>query len=348
MLIWAYCKDPGGTAGILPVVAQLRQRGHDVHLFTEGVATKTCEEQGIAHTSVTSVHDVLDRQRPSIFLTSMCSKGGVGRDLVPHLRPKCVTVALQDFWGARLNTDWKDEQYRPHYIVVNDEVGESIVTRVWGDLSTGVIVSGYPALDRLHGKDFASLRQSVRNLLDLGDRKVILFPGQVRRSGQVLAEVVDALRQINEPIALMPRMHPRMKTDAPDQCAIWKATLKGSTVQVLDAPMTSDQALAVSDVVVGAFSTMLVDAAIMRKNVISHLNPMSGGASFQEETGGIFDEFPLVSLGCSLKSTDHDTLVRGLSLLLSQEGYLADHQEHVFKVDGRNTERLVDEIVRFL
>ena len=48
MLIWAYCKDPGGTAGMLPVVRELRSRGAVVRLFAEGAALQICEREGLA------------------------------------------------------------------------------------------------------------------------------------------------------------------------------------------------------------------------------------------------------------------------------------------------------------
>ena len=344
MLVWAYCKDPGGTAGMMPVVRELHSRGVVVRLFAEGAALQICEREGLPTETPLLEQLALHDELPKLFVTAMCSGGGLGRDLVPHLRPRGVwCVALQDSWGARLMTDWADTIYRPHDIVVNDHVGEAIVNAAWQDWS-GVIVSGYPALDRFAGIDPALERQLVRDRYGIPrDARVILFGGQVKGTSAVLAEAIAAVRQVGG-CFLVPRRHPRLPVNAPDDARRWEEIMgafpKDMLLPQLDAA-TMDEALAVSDVVVAAFSTVLVEASVMRKPAIAVLMPETGMKRFREETGGIMEEHPLVSLGCVAKATSHEELVSCIAV------GLAGHprrllQERAFQVDGKNAARLVD------
>src|SRR3989344_9218385 len=182
---------------VLPVATELSASGYTVHLVANGKAAEHLAKDACTYFPTTDAQMVLDRYgTPDVLLTSMCSGGGVGRDLVPLLQGKSITVAVQDQWGARLLTDWKDEQYRPDHILVNDDVGKRIVLKAWSEYDPDrVKVTGYAALDKLHGFDVAQVRRTTRALLGLKEEtRVVYFSGQLDGT----AAALDQLRKAFE------------------------------------------------------------------------------------------------------------------------------------------------------
>src|SRR3989344_6060068 len=175
LTIWAVCKDPGGIANILPVVDALTAAGHTVRLFADGKAVDLLPRLGRDFFARKSVEDFLHHffnERPDIFLASMCSGGGIGRDLVPHLRSVCPIIALQVTYGAYLLTDWSEFRFRPDFICINDEVGVRIVRQAWPYMPADKIkITGYPALDKYHGYNIADVVVKTRQTLQLESGK---------------------------------------------------------------------------------------------------------------------------------------------------------------------------------
>lgn len=351
--IWTYSKDVGGTMGVLPVVRELKKLGHAVTYIAEEKAIDTLTKENQPYCTFGSVEEVLEKlPLPAALVTSMCSKGGLGRDLVPLLKERGVsTIALQDFWGARLQTDWADPKFHPNNIVVNDEIGARIVRHAWGSDYSGVMVNGYPALDRFAGYDVGGNRNRIRQELNLADEvPVVLFQAQVRGTSKPLLEVVEALRYLASrgwEFYFIPRLHPRLGKDAPEEVPLCEAALKlleGTDVTVLRDVMnryTTEEVLSVSDVVTSAFSTALVEAATLRRPSVAVLMPDTGMKQFLASTGGVMSEFPLVSLSCTKKVTTPHDLREVISYILT-EGHARQRemQEKHFQVDGKNAERL--------
>lgn len=230
---------------------------------------------------------------------------------------------------------------------MNDEVGADIVCDAWSGFPAGNIrVTGYPALDRFADYDITQSAAKTREKLGLGEAKpVVLFGGQVSRGGEMLSEVLATLNDIGKSVYLLPYRHPRMADDAPEQVKVWESALSGFKSGVVIAGLSvceKDSFIAAADVVVSAFSTILVEASVLRKQNISVLYPDIGMAEFIRETGGGMTESPIVSLGCSSKAEDRNGL-RGL-LEASLAGDLRKAQtilqERFFLLDGKNAERV--------
>ncbi len=350
------CKDPGGLNGILPVLAELRRRGRVPTLVVNGAATELLagKENFIAAESAQDL--IAARGFPRVLVTSMCSNGGVGRDLIPLVRGRTRTVALQDFWGSRI-AEWNDERYRPEYIYVNDQIGKKILVRAWPDLAAGtandrIRITGYPSLDKYAAYDADAAAYAARTMLGLtAGQPIVLYGGQVKRSGSVLAELVDVLNELRCDAHLVPRAHPRMHRDAPEEIPLWNAALERFTsgTVVADSSACDLQSLiAAATVVVAMFSTILVEAAVLRKQNISVLYPEVGMAQFKEETRGIMDEFPLVELGCSAKASSRGELARLLADALRGALDRTDAQRRAFVLDGNNAARAADHISSLL
>ncbi|MBI4143011.1 CDP-glycerol glycerophosphotransferase family protein [Candidatus Uhrbacteria bacterium] len=342
------CKDPGGMNGIVPVYDAWVKGGGDAVLIANGKAAELLQQQPWPRPFrwyPTAVSAFAGIPNPAALVTSMCSNGGIGRDLVPLLRGRCPTVALQDFWGGALTNSWRDPECRPDSIVVNDAVGADIVARAWPDMNrTRIVVLGYPALDRYADLDVAALGTQVRTQLGIGaDEIVVLYAGQLERTGEMLEEVVAALEAIGKSVCLLPRMHPRMVNDAPEEVARCAAALRQFRVgRIIDSTAcTTDACVAAVTVVVSMYSTVLVEAAAVRKPAIAVLYPAVAD-DFQKSTGGTMDDFPLVLLDACQKSTDRWSLKKALEWAFDGaiEAWRRPAQERAFHLDGKNAERV--------
>lgn len=368
--VWAVVKDPGGTNGVLPVVDVLRApvsrggMGLKVLTVANGKAVELLKgKEGVeAYDSpdrILAAHDL-----PKMLVTSMCSKGGVGRDLVPLLRNRGIpTIALQDFWGVRLQNDWADAKFWPDAICVNDEVGAKIVRSAWADYdSRRIKVTGYPAQDKLASLDIERVATNVRDTLGIGDDKSVVVygghynDGKIKKSGETLCEIVEALNAISRSVYFIPRAHPRMKDNAPEELPKWEYALKRFNAGVLITDtsykdMTPLLALVSANrgVIASVFSTVLVDAAALGcGNNISILYPEAGMACFDEEMGGSLKEFPLVDLGCTAKATNRKELIELLRRAFSGGLGFESKQAATFKLDGQNAARAAKEAVTLI
>lgn len=264
--VWAVCKDPGGTNGLLPVVKQLRNIGHDVKVIPNG---KAVELLGGGNEECFTFEQALALMpEPDVLVTSMCSDGGLGRNLVPLLfRAGIPAVALQDFWGARLWTSWADPRYRPNYICVNDEIGADIVIKAWPEiLRSRIKITGYPAMDKYANLDVEGTAARARLALGLTEKKpVILYAGSVEREGEVISEVVKVLNEIGADIYFVPRQHPRMKNNAPEEVPHWEKAMddfKGGTLIADSSACDTISIIAASDLVIAMYSAVNIEAEL--------------------------------------------------------------------------------------
>lgn len=342
------CKDPGGTNGILPVHRAWCRSGGRAALIANGTAVDLLLQRDIAfrwYPSPAAAH--ADIPHPAALVTCMSSRGGLGRDLIPLLRGRYPTIALQDLWDGQLWTDWADPVYRPDAIVVNDVIGVEIIERAWPEYhQERIAVLGYPALDRYATLDVAATSTAARARLGIApDEHVVLAIGALASSGTFLAEVVAALNELRNAVCLLPRTHPRMVQDAPEEQVPWEHALHSFTcgrVIADSSACTTDECVAASSVVIGMFSTVLVEAATIRRACIAVLYPNVGMAAFQHASEGHLDEFVPVALGACAKATDRASLVA--ALIAARDGSLAAQlqpaQECAFPTDGLAAERV--------
>ena len=306
---WLVCKDPGGTAGILPVARCLRAMGVSVLVVATGKAKDLVTDEDGPLVRCDSLVDGLLSQvdrLPDVIVTSMCSQGGLGRDLTLQYKGQIPIVALQDFWGARLLTDWLVA--RPDIICVNDQVGVGLVRKAWPDFpSNGIRVTGFPALDKYSSpalrNGLSDQAQQLREQVGvLDDQPLVLVTGQLQSVGELFEAVVDSLNATSVPTSLMASTHPRMVEEEAKRC---RQALEGFRGQQVSLPPGTpfEVAIAAADLVVAMYSTTLVEAVCLGVPAISVLFPASGQRHLEDDTGGLLTEFPLTPLGLCPRAT---------------------------------------------
>lgn len=357
--VWTVVKDPGGTNGVLPVVKVLRERGVHVDVIAHGKAPELSQvkEFGTYLVAGPDPQAVLATlSLPDAYITSMCSEGGVGRDLIPFLRERGVpTIAAQDFWGGALVRLFSDQKHWPDYIWVNDDLGADIVQRAWaGFLRENIWVTGFPAMDKYAAVDVEGTRARVRRTLGVkGQLPLALFAGDLKGTSAVLAQVIAAFNKLAQEsilCAFAPRQHPRMTNDSPEESPLWQGALErfiGGQLLADTSSVATPEMVAAADVVVANFSTVLIEAACLRKQVIA-INDEAQMAQFREAVGGIMNEFPLVELGCAHKTTSPGEMRDALRSGLQGKLDLREAQENHFALDGKNAERAAERVLALL
>lgn len=335
---------------MLPIYRRLRElseTAHSVHLFANGKAIDLLTQQSMNFfaTNFVDIGELFDTfGTPWALVTSMCSGGGFGRNVIPFLKGSgCTIFAVQDFWGARMQTDWADPQHRPDYLLVNDQVAVEIAKTAWTDFDPErIVITGSPAFDQLSRIDVAEQSIAVRKQLGLKDGiPIVLFGGQLAGSGEALLELVNVLNTTGSRVNLIARKHPRMAEDAPGEERKWIEALANSTGCFLVDSSTYDpqSLIAAADVVVSMYSTMLVEAAYLRKPNIAILYDDLGKPQLVADTGGVLQEFPPAQLGCTAKAANRHDLYDLVLKALDGTMNLRVAQEQHFVLDGQNADR---------
>lgn len=344
------CKDPGGTNGILAVVKELKKMGLRTLEVANGKAVEMLE--GTTFLNASCPEAVVEWLNPDVVLTSMCSDGGIGRDLVPILRGKKPVVALADNWAPRLVDSWQDPRFRPNYICVNDEIGASLVVKAWPDFDkTRIKTTGFPMLDNYAGRGQNTLeaRERVSKKLGLDNNwPIIVCPvGILNGASIMLREVISVLEEIDENVYFIPRCHPRMAQNAPEEVELWSKALERYSRNGLVANSSAcntPEILEAADVVISEFSTVLLEASVLRKATIAAFYLPVARKTFHDEFGGLMKEPPFMTLGLTynpkdtgeLKNAIESALSKGPANMQIQGKFIRDH------VDGKNAQRVAE------
>ena len=283
-MILATCRNLGGLNQVLPATKELRRRGYGVVIATNGrVVAESLSAQMEPFIFADSPLFILDAVRNvNLFFTSTCF-GGIGRKLITDASLGCPKIVLQDFWGAGVFTDWREVRYRPDYICVNDQVDSEITQKAWPEFDKSKIkVTGYSAFDKYILVDVKSQQELVFSKLGLDSRKkMVLFAGHAYGTVGALFELVKVLNDVQAGIYLVVRFHPRMteheggdkeKLDCLDILTDFRGGDLVKDTTMFDSPTV----LSAADVVISMYSTMLVEAAVLRKPNISSLYPDKG------------------------------------------------------------------------
>jgi len=290
-----------------------------------------------------SAADVLDAYpKPRIMVSSMCSEGGIGRDLIPLLRGQCPTVVMPDSPWGRYQKEWADHSFWSDWLLVNDKRCESIAHALWhGFPGSQIQRLSWPFLDQFCGYDISAATEDVRlNLCPDNSMPIVLFVGQLNHTSKVLQEVISEINRLERRrVYLIVRLHPRMDEVEGRACEeAMKLFSNGVLISDSRRYKTLRPLIAAADVTVSMYSTALIEAAALRRPSIAALTE-PGLCAFYEDIGlkikpswpGYIYEIDnglalSVALSCALRGD----LQKGLRR----------HQDANLPVDGQNAKRV--------
>lgn len=327
--ILAVCKCTGGTNAVRPV-ADLLAKDYSVEWIDH--------DRG---------EDV--KYHPDAIITSVCSR--VGRDIIRYFRQttdRPLTIAVNDQWTSGLNI-WQEVNFKPDFVFVNDEFDRRLVIDAWGGFSQSrVLISGYPAMDKYANFSIEEAKVRVSESLGIdvsGHIPVVLFAGQWWQTGHAILETVDTLNGFGKFVHFIPRAHPKMTVESPEELPAWEKALSrfnSGNLVVNSSSCNISDLIGVSTIVVSMFSTVLQEAAILRKQNIAVLYPKTGGRVYNTECGIDVSQYPLIALGCTALATNRKELTGHMARALSNQLDLTENQRKTFKLDGKNAQRVAD------
>lgn len=358
MVILAACRDPGGVKGIIAVAQELVSRNKEVILLAEGQAIEILEDKKWDFSTFfgeAAGQKVIKRFGiPEALLTSFCEAGPrVAQQLVGLLKNKCPVIGISDLWQDSLIPGWVDLRPRLDYICVNDCTDIKIILEAWPEFSPDNIkVTGWPAFDEFTNVNVLREGKTVRAKLGIAtddQRPIVFLAGQIYHNGLLATEVVHCLNCLTDEVIFIPRQHPRFARDAPkEEKEKWEQAIqhfsKGTMIDCSKIPQAIS-IIIISSVVISFFSTVLAEAAVLRKPNISIWYPVLAKYYQDEIISGYEDEFPAITLGCSAKATNREELVELIkkAILAGEDPLgLKQAQEKHFRLDGKNAKRVAD------
>ena len=295
--IIAACQDAGGCNAVYPVVKKLRREGHSIRLYASLYGAKILrrKEAVFSELSVCNFNcagDILDREKGDLVLLGTSMGFSLEDVFVEECRKRNIpSVAIFDSWinySVRFcaAADKRDLRYLPDYICVSDDFVREEMKKE-GIPAHKIIVTGNPYFDGLL-KETEKYSSGARKdfLAKLGnhfDPLIVtflsqgidrLFGASVKDPGFLGFTQFDALKLLitglekfygNKNVILVIRPHP--KEDISTYRNFEKK--QGNIRIIVDNNDDARKILAISDIVAGMFSIMLVEAYILGKKILS-------------------------------------------------------------------------------
>ncbi len=295
--IIAACQDVGGCNAIYPVVCSLRASGYKVNLYASSYSAKMLKKKNAGFREIEkkdfdNVHAIFDGVRPDIVLLGTSLGFSLEDALVEESRKRRIkTIAVFDSWfnySLRFTdtVNRKNLRYLPDYICVSDDFVQAQMQKE-NIPEERIVVTGNPYFDDLGREAKKYTRQDKSKLLARygvsADTVVVSFFSQAidksfgtdSRSKsflgytqfEALKILLSALKKFNNEskILLIIRPHPKEAISAYAEFSQDNGYLRVA-VSNREEPR---KIIALSDIVCGMFSLMLVEAYLMKRNILS-------------------------------------------------------------------------------
>ncbi len=366
--ILIFSRDPGGANTVMPLVVPLEQKGYRVLLFGKDASLKKYADYGLPAQSITDEIEHISSDEIKQFLVEknvgMVITGTSSDDMTEKLLWKScedlglISFAILDNWvnyGLRFSPYGISESqefektkrivYLPTKIFVMDERAKNEAIEDGLDANR-IVVTGQPYFETLitcskTGKEVSKIRG------DLGvtpEGKMILFVseplsemygetddddhylGYTERT--VFKEFLNTIRGMGSKTSnwtIVVRYHPKERSDNFSDLI---ASGQNPCRIIVDKNSSPIELARASDLVVGMYSMLLVEAAILRKKVMS----IQLGLSRR-------DPLVLSRMGYLRTITDTDNLRSSLRCVFQNE--LA---ENIFAYTENPVENVVNEV----
>jgi hypothetical protein len=300
----AIASDPGGANALAPVLRALIQHGVSVHGVASGPAVErwriNCPEVSIEAWDDASDAATARRYLESHRADRLVSAAGVCNQIEHTFRLaardlQIPSVAVLDFWGRYSDrfSRWQNgvrSVCHPDRICVPDELSRTQMIQE-GFAAEALIVTGLPHVEQtLHTLKSvtAEQRRAWRKKYEVPDDELaIVFFSDFLEQGyntdeqdrlllgynqittwQAVSGALDAVnRSIQRRAYLLVKPHPLEEAAILDRL-VKQTTIQCITTRLIQAP-DARELVAVADVVVGMISTLLFEAALVGKPVLS-------------------------------------------------------------------------------
>lgn len=339
-------RDVGSVNACLPVLKILKDRRIPVSVYAEGPAHERFKDK-FSFIPECRTDNLLDSVRPSLVVVTCAIVGGsVPITLTCEAKKRNLSVVLiEEMWVGHSAFEWN---VLPDSVCVYDEFAKDMLLKSWPNYSEfSIHVTGSPVFDKFVDVDAGSARHKLRENLGLSENwPTVFFPGTGLVSGmvQVIRMLVEALNSLNIPVFLILRDHPSVTFSKASEYREMLRSLKIGTV-VDSSHLTSNEVNAGSDIIVGTFSTMTLEACYMRKPVLIIWTPEIS-RTLVEATNGALTVWPITNLGAALKAESVEEIKIGLlNIVAGDTEDMRLAQEAHCKTDGLSGKRVAEAIL---
>lgn len=261
--------DAGGANAIAPVAAELANRGAIFKGFASGPARAIFTERGISSIDADLLSDVeldpaFDDFRPEIVLVGTSVGFTVEKRLTIRANARIVpSIAVLDFWSnysLRFSKDKKDFAYLPTVVCVMDERARDEMVAE-GFAPKRIAVTGNPHFDHFadgitraneDSKEILFISQPLSEMRNFTDYGFDEF--------DAASDIAEAMQRVHG-LHLNIRLHPKEDVHKYDKYL-------GENVSIADAALPA--AISRAGLIIGIFSSVLIQAAAAGKYVISY------------------------------------------------------------------------------
>lgn len=341
-------RDVGSANACFPVIEKLKKDGFPISVYAEG-ASYECLKGKLSLIAQCPINYLLDSVSPSLVVATCATTGGtIPIELTVKAKQRNLPVVLvEDMWAAHSAVIW---DVFPDGVCVTDEFSKSLILRSWLSYpESNIHITGSPVFDKFVDMDVRTARHKLRDSLGLSKNwPIVFFPATypVRGMIRIIQMLVEALNGLNIPVYLILRDHPTITFS---EAFEYRKALKNlKTGQVIDSSkLNSNEVNAGSDIVVGTFSTMTVEACYLRKPVLiistSEINRL-----LAESTNNALSQWPLINLGAALKAGSVDEIKNCLNQIIAGDmANMFEAQRKHFQTDGLSADRIVNVILKY-
>ncbi len=350
-----------------PVVKLLKNFDHEVIIIAEGVSIQMWKNEGHEiygglpkdgdfdpNTKIRTDIDpeeTLKKLKPDIVMNGLAIPINLGEKFgltANYLKIKVGFV--EDLWGVHCHS-----QATPTFICTPDEYGRDMIHSYYRPYIPHVHVTGSPAIDSLLQLQPDPVTEKI--IRASGAKRVILIGGQDESTTPMLEGLIEVLKQISASKSryhclIIPRFHPKWTSDPSKKPYLdkWNELLSQihEPHKVLRTdPLVNTRRLILSCTeIVSIYSNILVEAVALNRLSVSWNSKIGQNkmkASLNVET------FPLCRLGTIKEIWEASNYINTVPLFKSgYYKYLVSEAKKVVRSDGKNTQRVVKTIMKYL
>jgi hypothetical protein len=274
------------------------------------------------------------------------------------------SVWVEDFWGVAGRNAQLPRSVQPDYICAFDEYSKDMNIKnfarpgIYMDPDR-ILATGSPAMDELAAeKDALAIKNRVRHELGIGEEEIfVAYVGETPPTDlDNLKIFIDNLNKINlgkKKIRLTTRIHPAVFRDGPlakykdEYQDLLRGLKQGESINTM-GKFSTDEVAKAADVIISTYSTEGIKAVYRGKISLFMLLPDLGGKGLKDSVG--MSTLPVIESGSSIGVFGEEDMPGALKNALDPEyqKVLRAAQEKYHKLDGKNTERVVDLIEEIL